>query len=181
MNKTGIITALTHAREAREKWGTARAEFFSAYETVLTRLLHEACANFMGDTEIARHLGVSPASVRKMMRARGLTGRSQNVLSKTAAEALANNAALLGIEPAEMDLMSPLAYLPMGSEMRKQIAANAVSQVRSLEEDLALDPCGAKHPYLTVVSRCIQRGEHTDHLATFGDGHNTIAMWAVQA
>jgi hypothetical protein len=53
------------------------------------------------------------------MRNSGLDPRQgKSLLAKTAAEHLQENAALMGIEPHEMDLMSPLAYLPMGQELR---------------------------------------------------------------
>jgi len=132
MKRLDVVIALEGLREAREKWGKARSEFFSGYEAVLTRLVHEGAANFMSDRDIATALGVSPGTVRKKMRAIGLDSRSKTTLSQKAAEALANNAALMGIEPHEMDLMSPLAYLPMGEKMKRELQDKRVSQVHEV-------------------------------------------------
>jgi hypothetical protein len=59
----------------------------------------------------------------------------KTLLAKTAAEALATNSALLGIAPHEMDLTSPLAYLPMGTEMRQAITDKTVSAVTELPDE----------------------------------------------
>jgi hypothetical protein len=134
VKKADIIAHLEDLSTARIAWGTARTKFFSDYEAILTRLLHEAAAALMNPSEIGTALRLPPSAVRKAMRNRGLDGRNRTALSKQASEALANNAALLGIEPRDMDLMSPLAYLPMGSEMKRALQDKAVSQVRSVDE-----------------------------------------------
>lgn len=129
MNRTETVEHLTRLRIARMQWGKARTEFQASYETMLTRLLFEAAANLMSPNEVATLLAITPARVRKAMRERGLDGRSKTLLSKQAAAALLENATLLGIEPNEIDLMSPLAYLPMGSQMRRELQDQAVSKV----------------------------------------------------
>ena len=134
MNRDETVEFLTRAREAREKWGRARTAFFSDYEAVLSRLLHEAAVNYMSPQDVSEVLGVSTGTVRTMLRQRGLDPRaSRTLLSKQAAAAMLENSALLGIEPSEMDLMSPLAYLPMGSQMRRELADQSVSKVTDVD------------------------------------------------
>lgn len=135
MQKFDVQIALEGVREARGLWSKAMRKFQSDVEKVMTRLLHEAAANFMSVEEVARHSGMSPKRVRSMMREAGLNPRDgKTLLSKQAAEALASNADLLGIAPHEMDLMSPLAYLPAGSELRQQITDKSVSGVTELAD-----------------------------------------------
>lgn len=134
MNKTEVVSWLSNLRAARRKWYDARASFFSAYEQILTRLVYEGLANYMSPNEIADNLGVSVKTIRTKMRALGLDPRTgKTILNRRASEALTENAALLGIEPSEMDLTSPLAYLPMGEKMRDELRNRTVSQVHELE------------------------------------------------
>lgn len=122
MHKFGVVIALETLRDARKKWQDASREFQSGYDLVLQRLLHEGLANYMSAAEIATVLGVSTKVVRNKMRSAGLDPKSgKRVLSKQASEALVGNATLLGITPHELDLTSPLAYLPMGEQMKRAL------------------------------------------------------------
>lgn len=130
MNRTEIEGHLTQVREARKTWGLAHTDFFINIDRIMRRLIHEGIANRMSVDQMAILSGVSVKHIRELMRTYDLDPKGgKQMLSRKAAEALANNAELLGIEPREMDLMSPLAYLPAGSELRKQMAAQSVSQV----------------------------------------------------
>jgi hypothetical protein len=135
VKRADIIEALVSVRVAKAQWAAAQTKFNSDVEAVMTRLLHEAVAARMSDSQVAYASGFTVKRIRMIMRAIGLNPRDgKNLLSAKAGEALANNAALLGIEPRDMDLMSPLAYLPMGSEMKRALQDKAVSQVRSVDE-----------------------------------------------
>lgn len=122
MKQADITDHLSRLRKAREAWGKGRTEFFAAYDVSLTRLIHEAVANRMGAAQVAEALGVGPSTIRTKMRSLGYDPRAgKRLLNQMAAEALANNSALLDIDPSEMDLMSPLAYLPMGSALKDEL------------------------------------------------------------
>lgn len=130
MKKLEVVAYLTQIKEAREEWAKARVKFLSDVDAVLNRLLYEGAREYMSAEEMARASGMNIKPIRQRMRDLGLDPRKgKTVLSKKASEALSNNAALLGIEPSEMDLMSPLAYLPMGEKMKRQLQDSAVSQV----------------------------------------------------
>lgn len=130
MKKFDIQMALGAVAEAKAKWAKHRAEFESGVDAVMFRLLHEAAANYMSAEEVARASGFTTAQIKKRMKAMGMNPVSgKRLLAKQAAEALATNSAILGIEPHEMDLMSPLAYLPAGSLLRQEIQANGVSDI----------------------------------------------------
>lgn len=130
MNRSDIGLALCEVHEARETWTKAHAEFTVGVDTLMRRLLHEAVANRMGADEVARLSGYTVKRVRILMRTYGLDPKAgKTVLSRLASEALTNNAELLGIEPKEMDLMSPLAYLPAGSELRARMAEDRTARV----------------------------------------------------
>lgn len=134
MKKADIIEALHKVREAKHVWAREQATFNSSVEAVMTRLLHEAAVQRMSPEEVARESGFTPKRIRAIMRIIGLNPRDgKHLLSAKAGEALANNAALLGIEPRDMDLMSPLAYLPMGEQMKRELQQRTVSQVTELE------------------------------------------------
>lgn len=123
MDKFGITLQLERVREANEKWRVALAKKNADVEWMMRRLLHEAAHAFMSPEEVATASGYTVKRIRILMRAAGLDPRSgKNLLSKQAAETLAENAELMGIEPQHMDLTSPLAYLPMGEEMRRSLA-----------------------------------------------------------
>ena len=134
MQKFDVVIALEGVREAKAEWAKAVTKFNADVEYVMARLLHEAARNYMSAEEVAKASGFTVKRVRTLMRAAGLDPRSgKTLLAKKAAEALADNAALLGIEPHEMDLMSPLAYLPMGEKMRRELQERSVSQVTEME------------------------------------------------
>jgi hypothetical protein len=136
MRKFDVQIALEGVTEARRTWARAKAEFDLNMEHVMKRLLHEAAANYMSAEEFGRLAGLPTKRVRVLMRKAGLDPtRGKRLLAKTAADALASNAELLGIAPHEMDLMSPLAYLPMGEKMRQELQDKAVSQVTELPDD----------------------------------------------
>lgn len=136
MQKFDVQIALEGVRDARGKWSRAQREFQTNVDKVLNRLIHEAAACYMSVEEFAKASGLSPKRVRDIMRHNGLSPSSgKTLLAKQAAEALATNSALLGIAPHEMDLMSPLAYLPMGTEMRQALTDKTVSGVTEVDED----------------------------------------------
>lgn len=136
MKKFDVQIALEGVRDAKSQWARAVRTFNADVEKVLVRLLHEASANYMSPEEVARHSGLSPKRVRDLMRANGLNPRDgKRVLAASAAKALAENAELLGIRPHDMDLMSPLAYLPMGSQMKQALTDKAVARVTELPDD----------------------------------------------
>lgn len=129
MKRLEVLSLLAQVKEARE----TRAEFVRdltiGIDTAMRRLLYEAVANYMSPEEIARASGHTTKRIRQWLRELDLnptTGKT--VLSKRAAAALATNAELLGIEPGEL-LMSPLAYLPMGAKMRRELENAHVSSV----------------------------------------------------
>lgn len=133
MQKFDVVIALEGVAEAKAAVakGVTKANSDIAY--VMSRLIHEAARNFMSAEEVAKASGFTVKRVRQMMRDAGLDPKKgKRLLSKTAAEALANNAALMGIEPHEMDLMSPLAYLPMGEKMKRELQDKTVSQVHEV-------------------------------------------------
>jgi hypothetical protein len=138
MRKFDVQIALEAVAEARHKWGAAQREFQTGMDKVLDRLIHEAVANFMSVEEFARYSGLSPKRVRDIMRRNHLTPKSgKTLLAKTAATALESNAALMGIAPHEMDLLSPLAYLPMGKQLKRELQNQTVSQVHELDEPVS--------------------------------------------
>lgn len=135
MNVEQITKALNAVSRANIAWRNAKKTYEAERASVLRRLLFEAAHNYMSVPEIARAAGMTPNRVRKVMRENGLDPRAgKRLLSTTAAKALRANAAALGIDPSDMDLASPLAYLPMGKELARSISGN-VSKVTDLPED----------------------------------------------
>lgn len=130
MKRLEVMSYLGQIKEAKAEWAKAQMKFNSDVAAIMTRLLHEAARNYMSPDEVAKSSGFTTKRVRDLMRSAGLNPRDgKNLLSKKASEALSNNATLLGVEPSEMDLMSPLAYLPMGEEMRKRLLAEQAQGV----------------------------------------------------
>jgi hypothetical protein len=137
MKKFDVLIALEKIRDAKGEWAKAITDFNADIEMMMRRLLREAAVNYMSADEVAKASGFTVKRVRILMRSAGLDPkRGKRLLSKIAADTLADNAALMGIEPHEMDLMSPLAYLPMGKQMRRELEERSVSQVTELEETM---------------------------------------------
>lgn len=133
MDRFGVQLALETMNEAAAEWKSAFKKFSEEFEKVMTRLMFEGMANGMSVEQFAQASGMTPKAVRGLMRKKGLDPkRGKRFLSHAAAEALAENAALLGIEPNQMDLRSPLAYLPMGSQLRDKLDSEAVRGVSEL-------------------------------------------------
>lgn len=136
MQKFDVQISLDKVAAARAVWAEEQTKFTKTIEDVMRRLLHEAARNFMSPEEVAAHSGFTVKRVRALMRDAGLHPRDgKNLLSKKAAEALSENAELLGIEPGKMDLMSPLAYLPMGEKLKAELQEQRVHRVTELPED----------------------------------------------
>lgn len=140
MKKLEVVSLLAMVKTAKEQHALEETKFNSDIVAVMTRLLHEAAVNYMSAEEVAKHSGFTVKRVRALMRDVGLNPRDgKGMLNRLASEALSNNAALMGIEPYEMDLMSPLAYLPMGEQMKRELADRTVSQVHEVSENLLTD------------------------------------------
>lgn len=115
-----IQASFEKVNAAREQMKLAVASTEAEVDRVVTRLLHECLSKRRSPEQIAEMAGWRVQEVRAAMRARGINPKSgKTVLAKQSASALIDNAHLLGIEPEDMDLTSPLAYLPMGAELRK--------------------------------------------------------------
>lgn len=139
MEKFGVQLELEALAKVIKEWAAAIKQHQSDVDTVMSRLLHEAAANRMSPEQVARSLGSTPTRVRALMRRHGLNPKmGKNLLERTAAQALHENAALLGIEPREMDLLSPLAYLPMGEAMRERVSGNRPETMEMAYHDLHL-------------------------------------------
>lgn len=133
MDRFGVQLALETLREVEAEWKAAFAKFTEQYKKAMTRLMFEAMANGMSIEQFAAESGATPAYVRALMRKKGLDPkRGRRFLAHAAAEALKQNAEALGIEPNQMDLRSPLAYLPGGSAIREQLDSEAVKGVKEV-------------------------------------------------
>lgn len=142
MEKFGVQLNLEAVRDAKAAWDKARRQFDADVDYVMTRLLHEAAVNYMSAEQVAKASGLTVKKVRALMRGVGLNPRnSKRLLAAAAADALRDNAALLGIEPHEMDLMSPLAYLPMGSELRERLTETKEPALTETYDVMALCSC----------------------------------------
>lgn len=136
MHKFEVTLALEAIKDSRDRWREGRKEFDAGVERVMARLLHEAMRHFMSVGQVSRLSGLTPARVRMLMRKHGLDQFSgKRLLSEKAAKALEGNAELLGIQPHEIDLTSPLAYLPAGKDVERLVRDQTVSQVTELPED----------------------------------------------
>jgi hypothetical protein len=148
MLKFDVQVQLEGVAEARAEWKKAFNTFNQNMNKVMARLLHEAAVNRMSVEEVAKHSGIRVSEIRKKMRNAGLDPRNgKMLLAKQAAEALATNAALLGVHPSEVDLMSPLAYLPAGEELQRKITDASTSGVTELPDSEGWDcqSCGASN------------------------------------
>lgn len=130
MNREDTVAVLTQIGEARKAWAQAHIALNSDVYSLMRRMLHEAAVNRMSIEEVASLTGFTVSRVRQLMRDMGMNPKSsRSLLAKNSATVLAENATILGIEPSDFDLMSPLAYLPMGKDMRKTIEDKSVSSV----------------------------------------------------
>jgi hypothetical protein len=88
----------------------------------------------MSVEQIAKAANMTPKAVRMHMRRQGLDPKhGKRALAHAAAEALRTNAALLGVDPLDIDLSSPLAYLPGGSKIQTLMQSEAVKGVKDVE------------------------------------------------
>lgn len=143
MQKFDVQIALEKVGEARREWTARQREFQSGVDSVLAVLFHEAARCYMSADEIAKASGLTTKQVRDRMKRLGLhPSAGKRALSDYAAKALAENAELLGVKPQDMDLTSPLVYLPMGNDLRSQLQDQRNAQVTDLPEDVACEMCG---------------------------------------
>lgn len=134
MNKFDVEMSLGRLAEQQAQWAAAQREFTDAREKALTYLIHQASRNYMSVAEVSRASGLPVARVRSLMRKAGLNPKSPRaLLAEQSAKALTENAELLGIEPGQMDLTSPLAYLPMGQRLKDELIESRVARVTEVE------------------------------------------------
>lgn len=135
MKQYEVTATLNRIREARTKIAEANRDINTQAARSMRRLLFEAAMNRMSVDEVAKASGYTKVRIRAMMRKEGIDPRwSKTLLERHAATALAENAELLGIDPVDMDLMSPLAYLPAGEQLRKAVDTTAQRGVTELTE-----------------------------------------------
>lgn len=152
-----IQMTMQRIREARAEWSAKHREVNEVAARSMRRLLHEAIAQRMSVEDVAKYSGYTKARIRQMMRGMDLEPRwSKTMLAKTAAEALRTNAELLGIDPVDMDLMSPLAYLPAGSQLRSALDSEAVRGVTEVPE-IEVDPSELTEEEREVIAECVAR------------------------
>lgn len=133
MQKVDVIRALNAVAKAKRQFAEVQTRFQSDLDTTMRWLLHEAAADYMSVEDVAKQSDFSPARIRSFMRKFGLNPKSgKHLLARTASDALHSNADLLGIDPRQMDLMSPLAYLPMGAQMRQALTDGRIKGVTGL-------------------------------------------------
>lgn len=125
MKTQEISRRLRVVGDADHEWRKARTAYETDRDRVLKRLLHEAVAARFSVEKIARdlRLGVKPAItlLRKYKLIGVRSGTPRPLLADKASGALQHNAELLGINPSEFDLTSPLAYLPMGADLKARL------------------------------------------------------------
>lgn len=137
-----ITVALGQVAQAQRQFTETAKQWRETFDKTMKRLVYEAAANRLSVEDVSRASNLSPSRVRSIMRANHLNPKmGKNLLAQTASEALRGNAELLGITPDQMDLMSPLAYLPAGSVLRQAVTDNVLagSVVTALPETLAED------------------------------------------
>ena len=124
MEKFEIVINLEHIAAQRKAWNEAAREFGERVDRAMKRLIHEAVAKRMSATEVAKLAGYNRTTLKSMMLRMNLNPtKGTTLLSRQAAAVLESNAEILGIKPHEIDLMSPLAYLPAGSLIKEQVAS----------------------------------------------------------
>ena len=130
MDTLEVEMALAEVARQRKRWNAATRKFRSEVEYVMDGLLYHAVANRMAVEDVARLSNQSRRQIRARMRRLGMDpNRSLRLLAKQAADALAENAAIMGISPRDMDLTSPLAYLPMGGELKERFLETQIARV----------------------------------------------------
>lgn len=134
MKQFEVQLAFEELRSQFDKWKKAFNDVAREFDKIMTRLIHEAVANRMSVEQIASATGLSPKVVRMKMRRMGFDPkRGRGPLAHAAAEALRTNAELLGVDPLDIDLTSPLAYLPGGSQLQAAAQSEAVKGVKDVQ------------------------------------------------
>ena len=140
MEKSDSIALMRDAAAAKAQWGAAITKFNQEIERVQKRLIHEAVRNYMSAAQVATELGITTKRVHDLMRKSGLNpSEGKRLLAHKAAQALEKNAELMGIKPWQMDLTSPLAYLPMGKAMEEELLEARIHRVTEIEDDYPVD------------------------------------------
>ena len=135
MLKYEVMVALNKVAEAKVAWWAANREFNEQSDLLMRRLLNEAAINLMSAEDVARESGLTLARVRRLMRLNSLNPRNgKRLLAEEAAKNLRDNAELMGVEVYDIDLMSPLAYLPAGKKIREDVAASRTAGVTEIPE-----------------------------------------------
>ena len=124
MEKFEIQINLEHIKDAKAKAVAANREFLNRVDKALTRLIYEGAAARMSAVQIAKLSGFSTAQIKARMKNLDLNPTNgKTLLSRHAAAVLEHNAEILGIRPADIDLMSPLAYLPAGNLLKAEVSS----------------------------------------------------------
>lgn len=134
MNKTDVITLLASVKRVRSAFADMRAHHDAEVTTAMRRLVLEGATHYLSAEEMGDAAGYTAKAIRSMLRNEGVDPRlKKTMLSKHAAKTLSDNAALMSVEPGDL-LLSPLAYLPAGPGLVREVQDAAVSQVTEVEE-----------------------------------------------
>lgn len=135
VHKQDVLDLLNSLKAVRDSFAVVRVRHIAETSTVARRLFIEGAVNYMSPEEMAQASGYTPKAVRMYLREHGLDPRMKKpMLSKHAARVLADNAALLNLEPTDL-LLSPLAYLPAGDALRREVQEKNLSKVTEVEPD----------------------------------------------
>lgn len=122
MTPYGATLHLNVLRDANQQWVEANRKHQEDVEALLWRLIPEAIVARMSINQVADAAGITTRKVRRYLHEMGVdTRHGKGLMAHQAAEVLANNAELLGVRPQDVDLMSPLMYLPAGESLRKKV------------------------------------------------------------
>lgn len=129
MNEREVRDALKKIRAADRKWREEKKKFDLSVNRVMYRLIHEAAENRMSMSVVANLAGKTPNQMRILMKMAGLDQTPlRTLLPKESAEVLRKNADALGIDPKDIDLLSPLAYLPSGTRV-KSVGVSGITEI----------------------------------------------------
>lgn len=129
MDREQIIDRLSDVKDARKEWREAKRKFDQDSRKAMTRLVLEAARNRMSVEQIGKASGMTRREVRQYLRGWGVEpNEGINAASDAAADVLTLNAERLGVDPGQIDLMSPLVYLPLGNDVTRVIESGAVRQ-----------------------------------------------------
>lgn len=115
-----VLSALSDIGTAQLEFHRVAKRYEAERDRALLPLVLEGARLRLSAKRMAAYAGVTQGRIKSILRRTGIDGRNISMVAEQTEKVLEHNAALLDVDITQIDLMSPLAYIPAGPGLRRE-------------------------------------------------------------